>query len=73
MGEDKRQDEARNDNVEQRKDAERTGRIEEVTGEARSFKPGEAGKPPIPDPNDLQGPAGDPAEGKPPGGSSYPA
>jgi hypothetical protein len=53
--------------------AERTGRVEEVTGEARSFKSREPGAQPTPGANDLQGPAGDPAEGKPPGGSSYPA
>jgi hypothetical protein len=57
----------------QRDQAERTGRVEEVTGEARSFGSREAGEQPTPDPNDLQGPAGDPAEGKPPGGSAYPA
>ncbi|MDB5453010.1 MAG: hypothetical protein JWO33_1588 [Caulobacteraceae bacterium] len=53
--------------------AERSGRTEEATGEARSFRSREAGEQPTPDPNDLQGPAGDPAEGKPPGGSTWPA
>lgn len=57
----------------QRENAERTGRVEEVTGEARSFESREAGAQPTPDADDLQGPAGDPAEGKRPGGSAWPA
>jgi hypothetical protein len=54
----------------QRQAGERTGRTEEVGGEQRSFRSGDNSQP---DPNDLQGPAGDPAEGKRPGGDSYPA
>jgi hypothetical protein len=49
---------------------ERTGRTEEVTGEARSFKDQDEAPPKG---KDLTGPAGDPAEGKRPGGSSWPA
>lgn len=50
--------------------AERTGRVEEVTGEARSFKDADKGGG---SPHDLTGPAGDPAEGKRKGGDAYPA
>ena len=53
--------------------AERTGRTQEVTGESRTFESKDAGEQPIPGPNDFEGPAGDPAEGKPPGGSTWPA
>ena len=52
----------------QRQAAERTGRTGAVGGEDRSFKADD-----VPDSNDLEGPAGDPAEGKRPGGDSYPA
>lgn len=51
--------------------AERTGRTEEVTGEKKSFKADQRSKD-IPGANDLEGPAGDPAEGKPTD-SAYPA
>lgn len=54
----------------QKEGAERTGRTEEVTGEARSFKDADKGGG---SPHDLLGPAGDPAEGKRKPGDSYPA
>lgn len=41
-------------------------------GEDASWK-SESGKDRVPGADDLTGPAGDPAEGKRPGGSSYPA
>ena len=63
----------------QRDNAERTGRTAEVTGEvsggARTFEDAgtkdadKGGR----SPHDLTGPAGDPAEGKRPGGDTYPA
>jgi hypothetical protein len=54
--------------------AERTGRTAEVTGEARTFESPEPGAQPIPAPNDFEGPAGDPAEGKRSGSDeSWPA
>jgi hypothetical protein len=69
----------------QKADAEQTGRAGQATGEDRSFKRDvgggqhqnveearmmqEAG---MADPNDLTGPAGDPAEGKPES-STYPS
>jgi hypothetical protein len=53
--------------------AERTGRTPEVTGEARSFESTEPGAESIPGPHDFEGPAGDPAEGKPRGEENWPA
>jgi hypothetical protein len=50
---------------------ERTGRTQEVTGEARTF---EKKADDIPKPHDFEGPAGDPAEGKRSGSDeSWPA
>jgi len=45
----------------QREQAERTGRTDEVGGESKTFKADKK----IPGPHDFEGPAGDPAEGKP--------
>jgi hypothetical protein len=64
---------AYDEDARQKANAEKTGRTQEVTGEARTFKPDKPGEQPIPGPHDLEGPAGDPAEGKRPGGDSYPS
>lgn len=54
------QSQGRNDNdaIPESEAMKRAGKTDKVAGEHSSFKEN------IPDPNDLTGPAGDPAEGK---------